>query len=53
MYGVVTTGFPHLLLLELCENGCLLNVLKAQDNPDGVAISTSELIHFLYGIACG
>jgi serine/threonine protein kinase len=25
MFGVVTTGFPHLLVLELCPNGSLLS----------------------------
>lgn len=47
MYGVVTSGFPYLLVLELCENGALLSHVKERDQR------ASHLVQILHGIAMG
>ena len=48
-YGVVTAGFPYLLVLELCENGELLDYVK-RDNSDH---SVLRLLGILKDIAAG
>ena len=49
MYGVVTAGFPYLMVLELCSKGSLLNHVKRED----VNHSTSHLLGILCGVADG
>eukprot|EP00037_Helgoeca_nana_P005790 m.54082 g.54082 ORF g.54082 m.54082 type:complete len:992 (-) comp16738_c0_seq4:2478-5453(-) len=47
MYGVVTSGFPYLLVLELCENGSLINYVKNAEHPP------SHLLNIIHGVASG
>jgi len=47
MYGVVTAGYPYLLVLELCENGSLIEYVQAATRP------TDQLIRILIDIATG
>eukprot|EP00038_Savillea_parva_P002316 m.113215 g.113215 ORF g.113215 m.113215 type:complete len:1574 (-) comp10796_c0_seq1:73-4794(-) len=49
MFGVVTTGAPHMLILELCHNGELRNYLIRHGN----ALDNSLRIGFLRDIANG
>jgi hypothetical protein len=46
-YGVVTAGFPYLLVLELCTNGELLKHVKKE------AHTTYHLLLILKDIAAG
>eukprot|EP00035_Acanthoeca_spectabilis_P040317 m.68844 g.68844 ORF g.68844 m.68844 type:complete len:959 (+) comp9941_c0_seq2:224-3100(+) len=47
MYGVVSCGYPYLIVLELCEPGSLLHNVKARE------YSTLQLLGFLHGVATG
>lgn len=47
MFGVVTSGTPYLLVLELCENGVLREYLGTTDR------TTEELLRILHGAAVG
>lgn len=49
MYGVVTSGFPRLLVLELCENGELLKYVRDKDIEKPV----EHLLAILKDIAAG
>lgn len=48
MYGVVTSGFPYYLVLELCQNGELLAYVKEHRD-----LEVSTLVEILRGIASG
>mmetsp|Transcript_34054 Transcript_34054/g.102666 ORF Transcript_34054/g.102666 Transcript_34054/m.102666 type:complete len:914 (+) Transcript_34054:84-2825(+) len=48
MYGVVTSGFPYLLVLELCQNGELLEYISSRDH-----VPTDVLMGMLRDIASG
>jgi serine/threonine protein kinase len=49
MYGVVTAGFPYLMVLEFCSNGSLLNYV-ARHTTDH---TTAHLLGILRDIAAG
>lgn len=49
MFGVVTTGLPRLLVLELCENGELLKYVKSKNTDQ----SLKRLLHIVKDIASG
>lgn len=49
MFGVVTMGSPHMLVLELCHNGSLLGYLRRH----GEGVETFQRIRFLQDIASG
>ena len=47
MFGVVTSGFPYLLVLELCEKGELLDYVRAEEHP------ADKLVAILLDVAAG
>eukprot|EP00038_Savillea_parva_P006387 m.163412 g.163412 ORF g.163412 m.163412 type:complete len:1330 (-) comp12303_c0_seq1:1503-5492(-) len=53
MYGVVTSGAPYLLILELCSHGELKSYLQSGDPDDEDHYALGRLFHFLVGIAEG
>lgn len=52
MVGVVTSGMPYMLVLQLCDRGSLQSVLKKASKGD-TPLSTDELLHHCVGIANG
>lgn len=53
MFGVVTSGEPYYLVLELCLNGELKKYLQQDDPVDSERHSLSRLYNFMLGIAEG
>eukprot|EP00035_Acanthoeca_spectabilis_P033871 m.25866 g.25866 ORF g.25866 m.25866 type:complete len:1597 (+) comp6245_c0_seq1:350-5140(+) len=50
MHGVVTSGLPYLLVLELCTAGELKKYLEC---PEHANIDNGQLFHFVLGVAEG
>ena len=51
MHGVVTSGQPKLIVLELCVNGSLLDHVRAAAQPEHSTVN--HLLTILHGTAMG
>ena len=51
MHGVVTSGQPKLIVLELCTNGSLLDHVRKAAQPEHSSVG--HLLNILHGTAAG